>query len=419
MKITEIEVIPLRVPYEERIRKRYHYFGMSEDVTIYKFHTDAGLIGLGEGSHPPFEQARLEPYIGTDPFDHVMGPGPYNLDMACYDLMGKHLGVPAWKLMGQQVRDWAAMGWWMPSMSPEDTAEEVRVAVERGYRSAKCKGKGYFDVVEQSRAIQEVAPPDFGVEYDFNGGLLTVEKALPVLRELEKYPVVKGLEDPICPNDLEGWRRLRAEISIPFYLHGVWMLSDGPSHQVSGPWLALRAGDIDGALCGHEDVRSALAAGWIFGAANTPIVLQYVGTGITTAFQLQLAAVMPTATLPGVTLSHTREDDLIVEPQEVHRGFMKVPEGSGLGVELDEEAVERYRHTPVPEWPRHIAVLTFPGGVEHYYRNLWEAEHLMKLGVEEPFVPGVRIDEWEDDGSDGFDGLWKRLQESDRPIWEL
>ena len=141
MKITAIEPILLRVPYEERIRKQYHHFGLNEQVTVYKFHTDTGLIGLGENPGPVFEQELLDAYIGTNPFDHVMGKGRFNLDMACYDLMGKHLGLPAWKLMGQQVRQWVSMGWWMPSMSPEDSAAEVQVAAERGYRGAQMQSQ--------------------------------------------------------------------------------------------------------------------------------------------------------------------------------------------------------------------------------------------------------------------------------------
>jgi hypothetical protein len=97
---------------------------------------------------------------------------------------------------------------------------------------------------------------------------------------------------------------------------------------------------------------------------------------------------------------------------------MKVPEGAGLGVELDEGAVERYRGTPAVEWPRHISVISLPGGLVHYYRNLQQAERLMKEGVDESFAPGVRLDEWEDDGTGDFDRLWKRLQESDWPVWE-
>ena len=55
---------------------------------------------------------------------------------------------------------------------------------------------------------------------------------------------------------------------------------------------------------------------------------------------------MHTATLPGVTASHTYEDDMILTPHTVQRGFMKVPEGPGLGVELDEELLAAAQHEP-------------------------------------------------------------------------
>lgn len=418
MRINEIETISLRVPYEERNRNKYHHFGLQEEVTVYRFHTDTGLVGLGENVGAPFPQEALDQYLGTDPFDHVMGSGRFNLDMACYDLMGKHIGKPAWSLIGPQVRPWVAMSWWMPCMSPEDMVAEVLVAVDRGYRALKCKARAFYDVVEQSQAVQDVAPPDFRVEYDFNGSLINVEQALPTLRQLENIPVVKGLEEPIFENDHEGWRRLHKEIRIPFYHHGSNTILDGPVRQPAGAWLMLRAGDLDGALCSHENIRSALASAWTFASANTPIMLQYVGTGITTAFALQLGAAMPTATLPGVTASHTYVDDLIVTPHPIQRGLMKVPEGPGLGVELDEDAVERYSNTPGPVWKRHYSVVSFPGGIKHLYRNLQQAERLMKLGVDDSYVPGVRLDEQEDDDSEEFDRIWRRLQESDWPIWE-
>ena len=420
MKITSIECLHLRVPYEDRIRTRFHHFAMTEEVTVYRFHTDGGLVGLGESVGAPFDETLLEPYVGTDPVDHLMGSGRFNLDMACYDLVGKQLDQPAWKLMGPQVRPWVSMGWWMPCMAPEDAAAEVQQAAARGYRGLKCKARAFYDVIETARAMQAVAPPDFRVEFDFNGALICVEKALPILRELEQFPVVKGIEEPIFAYDIDGWRRLHSQIRLPFYLHGTRVLSLPASRQPSGPWTGLRAGDFEGALCSHETIGDALASGWVFAAANTPILLQYVGTGITAAFACQLGSVMPTATLPGVTAHHTYVDDLITEPHTMQRGFMKVPTAPGLGVELDEAAIERYAvgRQSTPEFPRHLSVVTLPGGLKHYYRNLQQAENLMKQGVDESFAPGVRLDEWQDDGSADFARLWTQLQERDWPIWE-
>ena len=143
------------------------------------------------------------------------------------------------------------------------------------------------------------------------------------------------------------------------------MLSE-KGHRVNPLVLGLdyESGDFDGALCSHESVKSALASGWAFAAANTPILLQYVGTGITAAFACHLGAVMQTATLPGVTASHAYEDDLIVTPHKIQRGFMQVPEGVGLGVVLDEDAVKRYSQTSEPEWKRHISIVTLPGDMK-------------------------------------------------------
>lgn len=85
---------------------------------------------------------------------------------------------------------------------------------------------------------------------------------------------------------------------------------------------------------------------------------------------------------------------------------------------LDEDAVAKYLDTPAVEWPRHVSVVTLPGDVKHYYRNLQQAERLMKEGVDESFAPGVRLDEWEDDGSEAFDRLWIQLQAQDAPVWD-
>ena len=87
-------------------------------------------------------------------------------------------------------------------------------------------------------------------------------------------------------------------------------------------------------------------------------------------------------------------------------------------MELDEDAVARYARTPAVDWLRHVSVVSLPGGIKHYYRNLQQAERLMKQGVDESFAPDVRLDEWEDDGSEKFDRIWTRLQQTDWPVWE-
>ena len=97
---------------------------------------------------------------------------------------------------------------------------------------------------------------------------------------------------------------------------------------------------------------------------------------------------------------------------------MRIPEGPGLGVELDEDAVARYQTTQAVQWPRHVSIVELPGGVQHYYQNLQQAEDLMKQGVDESFAPGVRLREWEDDGSKSFERIWTDLQKGRWPVWD-
>ena len=117
-----------------------------------------------------------------------------------------------------------------------------------------------------------------------------------------------------------------------------------------------------------------------------------------------------------MTAGHSYEDDLIVDAHPIQRGFMKGPGGARPGRHAGRGCRREVQGDARGEWARHLSVVTFPGGIKHYYRNLQQAERLMKEGVDESFAPGVRLDEWEDDGSEAFDGLWRRLQAQDWPV---
>jgi len=67
---------------------------------------------------------------------------------------------------------------------------------------------------------------------------------------------------------------------------------------------------------------------------------------------------------------------------------------------------------------RHVSVVSFPAGIKHDYRNLQQAECLMKQGVVESYAPGVRLYEWEEDGSNELNSLFKHLQGNDWPAWD-
>ncbi|MEE3259964.1 MAG: hypothetical protein VX293_12205, partial [Candidatus Latescibacterota bacterium] len=81
--------------------------------------------------------ALRERYLGTDPFDWIGDTEHLCMNMATYDLMGKELGVPAWKLIGPRVRSWMPVAAWTVSQEPQAMAEEVLQAAQRGYHWMK------------------------------------------------------------------------------------------------------------------------------------------------------------------------------------------------------------------------------------------------------------------------------------------
>ena len=106
MKIAHIEQIPIAMPLAKRYdnhagRMRMH--DMDQHLVV-KVHGDNGLVGYGdyEDNPRPVPQAEIDALIGTNPFDYLLNNFHMALGMALYDLMGKHVGVPAYKLMGKK-----------------------------------------------------------------------------------------------------------------------------------------------------------------------------------------------------------------------------------------------------------------------------------------------------------------------------
>ena len=95
---------------------------------------------------------------------------------------------------------------------------------------------------------------------------------------------------------------------------------------------------------------------------------QLVGTGITTTWAAHLGAVCPQAKWPAITCMNIWESQLITEPIELRGGFYRVPEKPGIGVEVDEEAVQKYKvDYSFLDPPRHVYRYTRASGETTYY----------------------------------------------------
>jgi hypothetical protein len=155
---------------------------------------------------------------------------------------------------------------------------------------------------------------------------------------------------------------------------------------------------------------SVMGSGTVAAAADKPFWLQLVGTGITATFALHLGAVLSHARWPSVNCHHLYTRQMIRPEMRVANGTCAVPEAPGLGVALDEEAVERFRIEPLTKepypTPNLLLAIRWPSGATSYYahtRQYWDDFLSGRLPL---FPRGVYLERIPDNGSKE----WKELQ---------
>ena len=403
MKITNIEVIPIY----PRLAKRYDnrkvdLYGI-DHRTVFKVETDAGIVGYGDQRVRPGGQpdpAIAESLIGRNPFDFINNHLSYGsaLNCALYDVMGKYLDVPVYKLIGQKVRDAVPVAAWTRPASPETFRDEISRAADQGYTIFKMHTCDYHDVMEQTRLAEEVAPEGFKIHYDFNSNR-SLAAVLPIVQELERnHPIVGYIEDPLVKNDIDGWRRLREQTRLPIIMHGTPLGSvQEIIHSVADIYM------IGGSI------GDTIATGFACGKANIQTILQFESGTIGKAMALHMAAVLPSHTAHSINLDDQYEEDYTTERIPVIEGSSPVPDGPGLGYEVDEDALARIAANKPIEPPKHVGVLRMSGGNTFYGRSYVSPTRV--TGREEGTIRGISSEIWEDDGSTEFTHIYERVQQ--------
>ena len=401
MKITDIEVIPIAMPLAKRYDNhhgRTRMYDIDQHVVV-KIRTDNGLIGYGDyEDRSAIASEEIEPLIGRNPFDFLHNNFNMALGMALYDVMGKYLEVPAYKLLGQKVRDAVPAAAWTRPCSPEVFAGEIQRAADQGYRIFKMHSDARYDVIEQTRAAAEVAPEGFKLHWDFNHNR-TMGVVLPIVAELERnYPVVGFIEDPLPWADIDGWRTLRQKTQLPLIMH---------NPQLGGMQEVLH-GTADIYMIGGR-IGDTMRKGFAYGQANIQTLLQQSGNALMKAFTLHQAAVLPTATAHIITLDDQYEDDITTSQLLPTEGFCRVPEGAGLGVEVDEEKLKQAaQRAHIPKLDV-IGVLHLPYGRKYYTRGEPNVQNL--TGFEEGALRGIHCERLVRGESPDFERVHKRLEE--------
>ena len=327
MKITSIEPREIGLRYVDRgAYELSHYHDMTRR-TIYVVRTDNGLVGLGE-SESTESQETIERYLGTNPFTWMGDETSLGLGTAMYDLMGKAAGVPVYQLFGQKHRSWVPVAAWTVSTHPERMAAAVADYADQGYTWMKFHLSPFENVIDQTEAMQRVAPEGFRLHYDFtmHG---TDDHMASLLDRLSEYPIAGCFEDPLPGEDLDGYIELKRRARRPIVLH----------HFPTAATYEVLRRPADAYMLGHSRIGDAQKRAGLFAAAGAPFMLQNSGSDITRAMTTHMMAAFPTASFHFVSATEILQDRFVTEPLDPVNGFIRVPEAPGLGVELDEAKV--------------------------------------------------------------------------------
>jgi L-alanine-DL-glutamate epimerase-like enolase superfamily enzyme len=411
MKIAAIDVIPVTMTFlpevaPHMLRATTHGTALS----LFRVTLDNGVDGYGDDVGAPGLPTEL---IGTDAIAALRRAGSDGVQMACFDAVGKSLGVPAHALMGRQVRQRVPFAYWTIDLPPDTLVQQIRHAASLGYTSYKFKCRPWWDPIEQLAAAEEVAPKGFHLWLDFNGHLREARLALPILKALARFECVGGFESPIPQRDVESYRILRREVDRPIVGH----YASGCCHVVSDPGfdpgvtapIQLREELFDGFVTGGGDVDELRAIAGLAGQFHKPFWIQTVGTSLRTAWIAHLAS-----TCSEALLSHLDAHDLwvtdVTRPARVVDGWLAVPDAPGLGLTPDPSAIEALRATPPTPKIRRISIVVYPSGVRWHFADEQQRHEAFYFGHLPGFVPGIRLEVTEDDGSPAFDRLWTRCR---------
>jgi muconate cycloisomerase len=334
----------------------------SEHAIVF-VETDAGITGIGEASSVFLRRGRLlardidaaiaPAVIGEDPrrIRHLAQRIEASIDgaeeakaaveMALWDITGKHLGVPVYALLGGKVRDRVPLSYSVPFGEPDQMAGFAAERVRAGHRTIKVKiGNGHARDVAAVAAVREAIGPGVKLRVDANMALPTAKDAIRLVAAIERYDI-ELVEQPLGPRALTAMAEVRRGISPP-------LMADESIRTVTDAMEVIRHGAADIANVYVSEAGGLLAASKIFTlceAAGMPCMIGSMPEfGIGTAAQIHLGVAMtnlgPDSDTCG-SLYHA--EDIITAPLRLEDGFAYPPEGPGLGVEIDMRVLERWQ----------------------------------------------------------------------------
>ncbi|MEM0091167.1 MAG: mandelate racemase/muconate lactonizing enzyme family protein [Saccharolobus sp.] len=279
------------------------------------------------------------------------------IDIASWDIIGKELGAPIYKLLGGKTRDKIpvyANGWYQNCVTPEDFAEKAKEVVKKGYKALKFDPFGpYYDWIDEKglkeseervKAVREAVGDYVDILIEHHGRF-NANSAIMIAKRLEKYNPL-FMEEPVHHEDIEGLRKYKAHTSLKVAL-GERLISEKEAlFYVKENLVDILQPDvtnIGGITIGKKVIVLAEAN-------DVEIAFHNAFGSIQNAASIQMSAITPKLYLLENFYDWFPQwkRDLIYDETPVDSSHVKVPDKPGIGVSVNEKLIEELKAEPIP-----------------------------------------------------------------------
>jgi len=363
-RIKRVEAIAVRLPMAQAMKMAGVLIESADNVLV-RMETDTGHVGWGEAASAPtmtgetMESMTIAvryiapvlascPLAGIEAASSIMDGAMYGnhaakaaIEMAWHDALGRVLGKPVYALLGRKLRERVPALWMLGTGDADADVAEAARKRDAGYVAYKIK-VGVAEPgadAERTRRICAAVGSGHLVSADANQGW-TVEQALTYV-QMAADTALDFLEQPVRGTDFSGMAKVAAATRVPIgFDEGAHSLADIARHHEmraasGGSLKAIKLGGLRpvyqaAVLCDSLGMKVNLAC-------------KVAESSIGTAAVLQLAAAIPKLDW-GVSLtSQYLAEDVVRIPLSFADGHATVPDGAGLGVEVDEARVRKYQ----------------------------------------------------------------------------
>jgi L-alanine-DL-glutamate epimerase-like enolase superfamily enzyme len=378
MKIKKVEIIPVDIPYKMPFRVSSGMITSGSQL-IVKIVTDEGIEGVGssigfqkvgltrESAIAKIRSIASGLLLGQDPLNteailsrlDVVLPGNWrikaHIDYALYDLKGKILNLPVYQLLGGLSRDKIPLEWILMMDDPEVQAQTAVKCVAAGFRSIKMHTGGDPELaLKRFRAVREAVGPDIPLSIDISSvagsqSHWNAHDALRLIEALDKYGLHYA-EQPVTATDIDGLKSIKSRTTVP-------IAADASAESVDEAYSVIREGaaDIFHALMGRiGGIRKSLQFTNLVDAASLDYAVCVLGNGIEHAAGAHFAVsrvkrgrILDELSLIFYLHGGTETKDITTDVTKeingtIEKGHLYPPKGPGLGIELNQDMVDRY-----------------------------------------------------------------------------